>query len=117
MNRQEVAEILAGAEELQEFFERSGPAFDQRRQLLRAGGVAQETLQAVEGHIRVGTTGKEPAQWWQEIAQLFRSQGPGQAGQVVKAPLRIAQIPFLKQPSRFLGRFQTRTDFFNMHSL
>ena len=72
MVRQQVAEILAGAEQLQQDFQAPPPAFGSRRQLRSPGRIGEKAFQIVQRHVRVGAANEKSAQQRAQIAEMPR---------------------------------------------
>ena len=60
--REQVAEHLAGAEELEQDLEGAGAVVEQGGELRRAGGAGEVALEIVQRHVRVGTARQDAGQ-------------------------------------------------------
>ena len=94
---EQIAERLAGAEQVQKDFQHAGAILQQDGELLDGGGVGEEAFEVVQRHVRIGTARQQPAQRRTEVAQAVERQRVGQAGQIAPAAFGIAQVPGVQQ--------------------
>ena len=90
---QEVAEILARAQQLDKDFQSACPPLQERRQMLGADGLSEETFEVIEGHVGIGTIRQQPVKKRRQLAQAVLADGLGQMGQIAPATLLIAHTP------------------------
>jgi hypothetical protein len=113
---QEIAEELAGAEQLQHRLQRAGPAFHERRHR-RGPGAGEIAIQVVEGHVRVGAARQQPAQGMAQFAQTVQAKDAGNPREIAFAALDVADVPVIQELARLLKRFQTLPQFVGVHDV
>src|SRR5205807_7658763 len=93
---QQVAEEMAGAEQLQQDLQRTGAVLEQVRQSTGAGRIAEEAFEVVQRLVRIGRARQDTAERRAEIAQSFRTEGSGEVLVVAPAAVEIAESPGLQ---------------------
>src|SRR5262249_43933235 len=117
IENEQVAEILAGAEPLEENFQGAEPAIHELGQFRRSGRVGKKTLQVVEGHVRVRTAWQKPAQRLAQVAQGFGANRLGNMNKIGPAAFVITQVPGVEKRTSGFERIQTVAELFELHYL
>ena len=115
VGREQVAERLADAEQLQEDLQGAAAVIEQQRQPVGAAGLGEEALQVVQRHVRVGAARQQAGEGRPEVAHPVRRQGGRDAGQVAPAALGVAQVAAAQQGAGGVGGFQDGLRGFQLH--
>ena len=111
---QQIAEELAGAEQLQHRFQRARPAFQQHRQRRRPGA-REIALQIVERHVRVGTARQQAGPADGTARSRLEAERRSPAGRDCFCRARCRERPSREELARLLARFQTMAQFVGLH--
>ena len=79
------------------------------------GGVGQEPLQVVEGHVRIGTARQQTAERMAQLAQGLDTDGGGEMAEVSPGTLGVAHAPEVQQAAGVVERFETVAQVVKLH--
>jgi hypothetical protein len=95
MADEQITEELTGAQHLEKRLQATRAVVEQWRKLAGTFRVSEETLEAIERHVGIGTAWKDAAQRVAQVCQGIDPEDRGKVSQIPPTTLAVAEMPTL----------------------